>query len=197
MANAELQTRLIQRQFEYLNYLDIVKAFGFQPTTPPDEIRARVIGRSSGRFVRTIDIVAIDNRELRKQDIVLWAGCLVGRVESARGPRARVVLLLDPESGAAAVVKPSNAKGAVMGPDPTSPDPDLLQLVHLERDAVINVGDKVFTSSIGEVFPPGILIGEVTEVIGGAGRSEPKTALVKPYADFDDLNFVTVMRPGG
>ncbi|MBM3472721.1 MAG: rod shape-determining protein MreC [Armatimonadetes bacterium] len=195
-ANAELEAKLIQRQLLYLEQLEIVKAFGLEPKTSPTELRARVVGRSPGRFIRqTIDLVTIDGREARKRDIVLWAGCLVGRVESAQGSRAKATLLLDPDSGAAAVVKPSNAKGAVMGPDPASRDPDLLRLVHLERDAPIAVGEKVYTSPIGEIYPPGILIGEVQEVIGGAGPAEPKTALVRPHVDFGDLNYVTIMRP--
>jgi len=194
-ANAELETKLYQRQFEHLDYLDLTKAFGFEPPATPSEIRARVVGRSGGRFVRqTIDIVSLGDRELRKGDVVLWAGRLVGRVYSAQGSRARVTLLLDPDSGAAAEVKPSNAKGAILGPDPASPDPDLLRLVRLERDADIATGEKVYTSSIGETYPPGILIGVIQEVIGGAGPAEPKTALVKPYVDFGDLNYVTVMR---
>ena len=195
-ANAELEAKLIQRQMLYLEMLDIVKAFGYGPDTSSNEIRARVVGRSPRRFTgQTIDLVTVGNREPRKRDIVLWAGCLVGRVESVQGNRARATLLLDPDSGAAAVVKPGNAKGAIMGPDPASRDPGLLRLVHLERNAHIAVGDKVFTSPIGEIYPPGILIGEVQEVIGGAGPAEPKTALVRPHVDFGDLNYVTLMRP--
>jgi rod shape-determining protein MreC len=197
-ANAELESKLVQRQWEHLDYQELRKAFGLEPAASPTEIRAQVVGRSSGRLERqTIDIVALGNRELRKQDIVVWAGCLVGRVESAEGGRAKVALLLDPDSGVAAVVKPSNAKGAVMGPDPGSREAGLLRLVHLERNAHIAVGDKVFTSTIGLVYPPGILIGVVQEVIGGAGPAEPKTALVRPYVAFGDLNYVTVLRPGG
>jgi rod shape-determining protein MreC len=197
-ANAELESKLVQRQWEHLDYQELRKAFGLEPTESPTEIRARVIGRSAGRFEQqTIDIVALGNRELRKQDIVLWAGYLVGRVESAQGGRAKVTLLLDPDSGVAALVKPSNAKGAVMGPDPGTRESGLLRLVHLDRNEHIAVGDKVFTSSIGLVYPPGIPIGVVQEVIGGAGPAEPKTALVRPYVAFGDLNYVTVLRPGG
>jgi len=195
--NAQLEARIIQSQFERLQYREVVKAFGFEPSTSPTEIRATVVGRSPGRFDRqTIDLVSAGGREMRKQDIVLWGKWLVGRVESARGGRARATLLLDPDSGVAAVVQPSTAKGAVMGPDPAGRDPDLLRLVHLERDAPIAVGDKVYTSDVGEVYPKGIPIGSVEEVIGGAGTAEPKTALVKPYADFANLSYVTVMRPG-
>ncbi len=194
--NAQLEARLIKGQFERLDYLDMVKAFGFQPTASATEIRARVVGRSPGFTRQTIDVVSADGREIRKQDVVLWNRYLVGRVESARGERAKVALLLDPDSGVAAVVQPSDAKGAIMGPDPAARDADLLRLVHLERDAAIAVGEKVYTSAVGEVYPKGIPIGTVQEVTGGAGTAEPKTALVRPYADFGDLSYVTVVRPG-
>jgi len=197
-ANAELESKLTQRHWEYLEYLEMVKAFGFEASASPDEIPARVVGRSGGRFVRqTIDIVAGGGRQLRKGDIVLWCGSLVGRVSGAEGGRARASLLLDPDSGAAAVAKPADAQGAILGPDPAGADPDLLRLVRLERAAQIAIGDKVYTSSIGEIYPPGIPIGVVQEVIGGAGPAEPKTALVKPYVPFGDLGYVTVRRTGG
>jgi rod shape-determining protein MreC len=195
-ANAQLESKLTQRYYEYLTYQEMLEAFGFEQPGSPEEIPARVVGRSTGRFVpQTIDIIAGGGRQLRKGDIVLWCGYLVGRVRTADGSRGRVALLLDQESGAAAIVKPSNVQGAVVGPDPAGPDPDLLRLVRLDLAARVAAGDKVYTSPIGEVYPPGVPIGWVQEVIGGAGPSEPKTAIVKPYANFGNLNYVTVVRP--
>jgi rod shape-determining protein MreC len=194
--NAQLEARLIQGQELRNAYREALEAFGLKPLTGADEIPARVIGSSTRRFIRqTIDLVSLDGREVRKQDIVLWNKFLVGRIESAQGGRARATLLLDPDSGVAAVVQPSDVQGALVGPDPGARDAGLLRLVHLERDAPIAVNDKVYTSDLGEVYPKGIPVGTVEEVIGGAGTAEPKTALVKPYADFGNLTYVTVFRP--
>ena len=103
------------------------------------------------------------------------------------------MLLVDPSAGAAAVVPSTGATGVVMGPDPAGPDPELLRLRYLGPDDTVAVGDKVFTSPVGELYPSGIPIGVVEEVISGAGRAEPKAALVQPYAEFDKLSFVKVI----
>jgi rod shape-determining protein MreC len=191
-----LEAMLVLRQNESLDNRDMRTSLGFRVDEPPEGIPACVVGRSSSRLApRTIDIVAGAGREIRKDDIVMTHAGLVGRVQSAEGSRARVVTLLDPDTGGAVVAKPSNATGAIHGPDPASPDPDLLTLVHLDPKASIAQGEKVFTSAIGEIYPKGIPIGEVEEVIGRPGPGQPKTALVRPYIDFNNLNYVLVVRP--
>ncbi|MGQ9730845.1 MAG: rod shape-determining protein MreC [Candidatus Zipacnadales bacterium] len=193
--NAELETKIFQQRAELYAYQSMVEAFGFGHEKEPKRILAYVVGRSPGSFVRqTIDIVTDGGRQIHKDDIVLWNGRLVGRVEHADGKRARVLLLLDPQSGVAATVKPSNAYGSVLGPEPASRDRNLLRLVRLQSGAAIAVGDKVYTSRLGETYPPGIPIGVVEEVVGGSGPAEPKSALVKPYTNFDNLSYVTVVR---
>ncbi len=193
---ARLEGTLVLRQNEYLDLRDIRASLGFGIEEAPEGTPARVVGMSSSRLKpRTIDIVAGAGREIRKDDIVRTYSGLVGRVQSAEGSRARVATLLDPDTGGAVVVKPSNATGAIHGPDPASPDPDLLRLVHLDPKANIAQGEKVFTSAIGEIYPKGIPIGEVEEVIGRPGPGQPKTALVRPYVDFNNLNYVLVVRP--
>lgn len=193
---AGLEATLVFRQMEYLDYRDMKEKLGLSVKDPPEGTPARVVGMSSSRLTpRTIDIVAGKGREIRTDDIVRTYGGLVGRVQSAEGSRGRVATLLDPDTGGAVVVKPSNATGAIHGPDPASPDPDLLRLVHLDPKASIAQGEKVFTSEIGGVYPKGIPIGEVEEVIGRPGSGLPKTALVRPYVDFNNLNYVLVVRP--
>ncbi len=193
---ARLEATLVQRQIESLDYRDMRAQLGLRFEDRPEGVRARVVGWSGRQSVRrTIDIVAGAGREIRKNDIVRTYTGLVGRVESADGSWAEVATLLDPETGVAVVVKPSNATGAIHGPDPGSLDPDLLRLVHLDPKAYIAQGDKVFTSAIGQMYPPGIQIGQVEEVLGRPGPGQPKTALVRPYVDFENLNYVIVVRP--
>jgi rod shape-determining protein MreC len=193
---ARLEATIVLRQNESLDNREMRAALGFGAREAPEGIPARVVGRSgSRRDRRTIDVVTGGGREIRKDDIVRTQCGLVGRVQSAMGSRARVITLLDPDTGGAVVVKPSNATGAIHGPDPASPDPDLLRLVYLDPNASIAQGEKVFTSEIGEIYPKGIPVGEVEEVIGRPGAAQTKTALVRPYVDFNNLNYVIVVRP--
>jgi cell shape-determining protein MreC len=192
---AEKEAKLTERQNQYMDYLRLREVLGFSLPLPADLFAARVVGRSGGRFLKqTIDIEAAGGRQIRQGDVVRTELGLVGRVASAHGSRATATIILDPNSGVAAAVSPSGLLGSILGPDLTSPDPDLLRLARLDRNAVVSMGEKVFTAPIGETYPPGIPIGVVEEVVGGAASGEGKTALVRPYVDFDHLSYVLIVR---
>jgi len=53
-------------------------------------------------------------------------------------------------------------------------------------------GDRIVTSGEGGIFPSGIPIGEIVEVQSG-GSDKMVTCVVRPDADFDDLQYVFVL----
>ena len=57
----------------------------------------------------------------------------------------------------------------------------------------VNVGDYVYTSGLGGVFPSGILIGTV-ESITTDEYDLAKIINVKPSADFNDINYVAILK---
>lgn len=69
---------------------------------------------------------------------------------------------------------------------------------HLEVEGVSNteyvgIGNYVYTSGLGEIFPSGILIGKV-ERITTDEYDLAKIIEVKPIADFDDINYVAILK---
>ena len=53
-------------------------------------------------------------------------------------------------------------------------------------------GDEIVTSALGEIYPPGLLIGTVTE-IQPSDNGLTNTALVKPVADTNGLSYVLII----
>ena len=51
----------------------------------------------------------------------------------------------------------------------------------------------VYTSGLGGIFPSGILIGEVSEITTDS-YDLAKIIKVSPSADFNDINFVSVLK---
>ena len=119
---------------------------------------------------------------------------LIGRVSSVLSGSAEVLLLPDHESAVGARVKSTReALGVVEGDGTSSGN---LQMIHLQHDADIFVGDEVITSGLDGVFPADIPIGEVTAIQYDA-NGLTKTAYITPYVNFFQLEEVFVMTNSG
>ncbi len=106
---------------------------------------------------------------------------LVGRISGVGQNVARVLFLTDISSAIPIKIKRNNQKGLLIGDN--SPWP-LLEFV--EERALINIGDRVFTSGDGDVFPSDILIGNIF-------IDSRKKLRVKPVANFDTLEFLRIL----
>ena len=119
---------------------------------------------------------------------------LIGRVSSVLFGSAEVLLLPDHESAVGARVKSTREALGVVEGDGTSTGN--LQMIHLQHDADIFVGDEVITSGLDGVFPADIPIGEVTAIQYDA-NGLTKTAYITPYVNFFQLEEVFVMMNSG
>jgi len=168
---------------------------GFELGTVLPDMPATVIAHSGPTSQpRTITIKVSRGRELREGDVVCAAKGLVGRITSTDGTIGEVTLLLDRSSGAAAVLQRSRDRGMVRPPDELDPGSDNLRLVYLPKGADVRVGDVVLTSGEGEVYPPGLPLGKVLSVEPSLASDVSRTAVVEPFADFDHLEYVLVVR---
>ena len=106
---------------------------------------------------------------------------LVGRISGVGQNVARVLFLTDISSAIPIKIKRNNQKGILIGDN--SPYP-VLEFV--EEKSLLNIGDRVFTSGDGNVFPSDILVGNIL-------IDERKKLRVKPIANFESLEFLRVL----
>ena len=106
---------------------------------------------------------------------------LVGRISGIGQNIARVLFLTDISSAIPIKIRRNNQKGLLIGDN--SPWP-LLEFI--EEKALINIGDRVFTSGDGNVFPSDILIGNIF-------IDSRKKLRVKPIANFESLEFLRIL----
>ena len=59
----------------------------------------------------------------------------------------------------------------------------------------ISVGDKVETSGMSSLYPKGVIIGEIVQVIKNEGQFDYH-AIIKPAVDFKRLEEVVVIKVG-
>ncbi len=71
-------------------------------------------------------------------------------------------------------------------------DEDLCMIQFVTDEIDITVGDEIVTSSLGDIYPPGLRIGTVTEIFP-LGTGYESMALVRPDVDLDQMDTVLII----
>ncbi len=147
---------------------------------------ARVIARDPLPWFRTLTIDRGERDDIRRGMAVVSPQGVVGQVAEVSQTAARVLLLTDHSSGIDAVIQRSRARGIVQGSD------EVCLMNYLRRDEDVAVGDRVMTSGLDGIFPKGVIIGEVVEVVP-RHRGLLQAGVVRPSAQLDRLEEVLVV----
>ncbi|WP_439109282.1 rod shape-determining protein MreC [Lentibacter sp.] len=110
---------------------------------------------------------------------------LVGRISGVGERSSRVLLVTDAASRVPVTIQPSGQTGLIVGDNSLAPPIDFVE----NRD-LVRPGDRVVTSGDGDVFPAGVLIGNIAVDTGGRMR-------VRLSADYERLEFLRVLRNYG
>ncbi len=158
---------------------------------------AEVVAFDPSGWFQTILIDKGSNDGLVRDMAVVSADGLAGRVIEVSQHHAKVLLILDVNSAVDGLIQRSRARGVLVGFDH-----DRCLLKYVQRNEDVQVGDQVITSGMGGVFPKGLLLGKVREVVrGNSGLFQ--SVEVEPAVNFSRLEEVMVVvqtppkTPGG
>ena len=157
------------------------KMLNFVPERGTSFSAARVIGDSGGVFVRSVLINGGVTSGIARGDAVISGEGLVGRVAEAGHQSARILLITDLNSRVPVVSEKMRVRAILSGDNSPAP-----KLVFPPPNARLNLGDRIVTSGHGGVFPAGLPIGRISSIEDGVIR-------VKPFADFDQLEYVRIL----
>ncbi len=107
---------------------------------------------------------------------------LVGRISGVGSRTSRVMLLTDSSSHIPVIVQPSGQKAILSGDNSMLPPLDFM-----EAADQIQPGDRVISTGDGDVFPSGLLVGQVA-------MGSDKRLRVVLAADYERLEFLRVLR---
>jgi rod shape-determining protein MreC len=122
-------------------------------------IEAAVVATDPSNLAQAVTINRGSDEGIKVGMTVITPAGLVGKIIKVSPGAAKVLLVTDSSNSVTALVQESRANGVVNGERTQK-----LRMRYLDQAVTINLGDKVITSGIGGVYPPGILIGEVSEV---------------------------------
>jgi rod shape-determining protein MreC len=163
-----------------------------------DPVGARVIVRSPTVWYSTIKIDKGSGDGVRRDQPVIAAGGLIGKVTDVTGGTSEVTLITDASSAVSAQVMPNGATGIV---HPVVGDPNDLLLDYITKGRRVTEGTTVVTSGfasdgVQSIFPPGIAIGRVTKVDPEEAEQFQRVH-VKPFADIRAVDYVQVLTERG
>jgi len=151
------------------------------------DVTGRVAVAEPGNLIRAIHVDFGRNAGLLPDMPVVTGRGLVGRVIEVEGAVSEVLLITDSRSSVAALIQRTRTAGIVRGQVDGS-----LVMDGIARDADVQVGDIVLTSGLGGVFPKGIVIGQVSQVLHSDTAMFLK-AVVSPSVDLSSLEVVLVV----
>ncbi|MCG3085988.1 rod shape-determining protein MreC [Anoxybacillus sp. LAT_35] len=156
-------------------------------------IQATVIGRNPERWEETLIVNKGSQHGVEKNMAVITPQGLIGKVRSVSPFSATVQLLSakDRQNRISAFIQgDENVFGLIEGYDE---ERETLLLKRIPYDAKIEKGQRVFTSGLGGIFPKGLFIGEVEEVVADE-YGLTQIAYIKPAANFYDIDDVIIVK---
>jgi rod shape-determining protein MreC len=168
---------------------------GFQERSEYELIAANVVARDPSTWFHTMTINKGSTHGVEENMAVVTSEGLVGNVLAVSPLSSQVLLLTDSGRGVSSLVQRSREPGQAGVVNNTPHNPGYLQVSMLSRDANIQPGDTVISSGLGGIFPKGLVIGYVLEVIEDERGILP-VANLRPAANFNRLEEVFVVIPG-
>ena len=127
--------------------------------TPPPEavyMTARVIAEEGNAFSHSLIAFTGDNDKVQRGQVVLSDNGVVGRIEQVGKMYSKIILVTDINSKIPVIVERTRVRGTLSGDNTSVP-----KLVFVPLDAELAVGDRIVTSGVAGVFPPGLHVGKV------------------------------------
>ncbi len=154
---------------------------------------AKVISRSPDKWNNMLVIDKGTKDGIKKDMAVITTSGFVGKVYSVSNYSSNVQLITDSSYNSfvfALIQSEPKTYGTVEGYDKIN---NILMIEQVELEAIIKPGQLVTTSSLGGVFPTGLVIGEVSYVKEDDNSGLTKTIYVKPGTDFYHLDEVFII----
>ena len=122
---------------------------------------------------------------------VIGSKGLIGYVVETGRSWSRVRTILDGGSNVGCVVTRTQSTAVAEGNNALLPN-GLLSMIFVSKDMNIIEGDIIETSGLGQIYPPGITIGKISEITSDE-ISKSQFATIQPAENFENIKEVFVI----
>ena len=156
-----------------------------------DTTGADIIAKDPGNWYYTFLIDKGTKDKLSSDMVLVSAGGLVGKITETGYIYSKAQSILDSRSAVAAMSLRTGDLGVVKG-DYSLMDEGLCKMEYIDADSEIMQGDEIVTSNLSDVYPAGITIGYVKEIVTDK-NGLTKYAVIEPDVDFKHLSTLLVV----
>lgn len=159
-----------------------------------DYLNATVISRNSLYWYNNLTIDKGKNNGIEEGMVVINSTGLIGKIVNVSTFSSDVKLITTNDTNNKISVTVASGDKKLTGLINTyNYEEGYLKVEGISNTETVNIGDYVYTSGLGGVFPSGILIGRVENIVTDV-YDLAKIINVKPSASFDDINYVTILK---
>jgi rod shape-determining protein MreC len=159
----------------------------FKNNADLDMLSAEVIAKDPSQWYKSLVIDKGISDGISKGFPVLVPEGVVGQIIDVSDHYAKVLLIIDSNSAVDALIQPTRTHGIIKGDSEGG-----CKLNYVSRKEVVNTGVAVISSGLDGVFPKGLLIGQVTNIIRNKSGIFQEI-IVTPYVDFDRIEEVLII----
>ena len=183
--NTEIKQELQQMKDE-LNIKHVLSDY--------DYLNATVVNRNANTWYNNLTIDKGSNNGIEEGMVVINSTGVIGKTTNVSTFSSDVKLITTTDTNNKISVKitsgDNHLTGLINGYDYKK---GYLEVEGISNTENVSVGDLVYTSGLGGVFPSGILIGKVKSITTDV-YDLSKIINVSPSANFEDINYVTVLK---
>lgn len=166
--------------------LEVAQKYAEYDTTGAD-----IIAKDPGNWYYTFLINKGTKDNLSSDMVLVSAGGLVGKITETGYIYSKARSILDSRSAVAAMSLRTGDLGVVKG-DYSLMSDGLCKMEYIDADSEIMQGDEIVTSNLSDVYPVGITIGYVKEIVIDK-NGLTKYAVIEPDVDFKHLSTLLVV----
>lgn len=159
-----------------------------------DYLNATVVSRNAMYWYNNLTIDKGSKNGIEEGMVVINSTGLIGKITNVSNFSSDVKLITTTDTNNKISVIITNGDNNLVGViNGYNYDDGYLKVEGISNTETVAVGDVVYTSGLGGVFPSGILIGYVDSITTDV-YDLAKIINVKPSAKFDNINYVTVLK---
>lgn len=162
--------------------------------TEYDTVNATILSRNKSYWFNTITIDKGAKQGIKENMAVITKNGFVGKVTKVFNGSSEVKLITsDDINFKVSVAIRTNGVDHYAIMNGYDKETNRIMITGIDKTTVVNKGDIVLTSGLGELFPAGIYVGEVDEIKSDKYNLS-KIIYIKTKQNYSDMHYVTVLK---